>query len=209
VNRLAARFGVDSRVFSGLAARGLPLLMAPLSSIIIALNLNVETQGLLYLFTSLLAMRSLFELGVGMSITQIAAHEPSQSSGQLSPSLVLVVERWMQIVAFCYGIFAGVGGVSFLIYQGYHDFYTLTAWVAFQISGALQFSTDGRWSLLQGADRIVEANQYRIKASIVRYVVLWALLFAGASIYSFVIADLVTLVFQQVSLYRRQRWLFP
>jgi hypothetical protein len=164
------------------------------------------------LFGSLLALRVLFELGVGVSVIQVSAYarlpEEERQRGTLDPAFVAIVNRWMLKVSCWYGLLAGLGGAAFLFFQGYGTFVTLTAWAAFITIGALQFASEGRWSLVQGAGFVSEANLLRIKNNVVQSMVLWTALLLGTGLFSFSIAACVGYASQEYQFRKRYRWLY-
>ena len=210
--RLLGLLGFDRKVVTGLGAKLLGLCAGPLGAVITVLTLSVEKQGLYYLFASLLALRALFELGAGTSVVQISAHartgDESPNGSPLEPAFVATVNHWMRRVATIYGVLAGVGGYMFLAVKLGNDPQTLLAWVAFIAISSLQFSSEGRWGLLDGADKVSEVNVLRIKNSIIQYVVQWSLLFCGAGLLSFCLGATSAYISQEIHFRTRYPWMY-
>jgi hypothetical protein len=208
----AGKIGLDERVASGLTARLLPMSAGPISSFITVWTLTKETQGLFYLFGGLVALRSLFELGAGTSIMQVAAHarqkREDETGSPLEPAFVATVNRWMACVAVIFGVVVAGGGSAYLICHGYGDAPTLAAWLGFLGISVFQFSSEGRWGLLQGSDRMVEANRLRLRNSLVQYGTQWALLLSGAGLFAFVGSSVAAFAFQERHFRRRFKWLY-
>ena len=209
---LFKKLGLDERVATGLGTRLVPMVAGPLSSIITVYCLTKEVQGLFYLFGSLLALRTLFELGANTAVIQISAQArtsaESGSSSKLDPAFVVAVGGWTRKAACIYGIAAGMIGVGFLVNKGYGSFATLSAWLGFIGISALQFASEGRWALLQGADQIAAANRLRIKNSLLQYITQWSLLLLGAGLFSFVGASIVSYVSQEYTFKKCYSWLY-
>jgi hypothetical protein len=208
---LTKKLGIDAKVASGLATKAATMLLGPVGSAIIVFKLDGEIQGIYYLFLSIVALRSFFELGVGMSITQIAAHEKISTINQATvhPAMVLAANRWLKTVAFYFALLVGAGGAAFLISKGYTQFSILGAWCLFITVSALRFSFDGIWSMLTGADYVKEANNLLTILQILLYVIQWPLLLLGFGLYSFAISGFVIYIAQHLLVRRRYPWLFP
>jgi hypothetical protein len=212
LSQLASKIGLDERVASGLTARLIPMSAGPISSFITVWTLTKETQGLFYLFGSLVALRSLFELGAGTSVMQVAAHArqkgEDKADSPLEPAFVATVNRWMTCVAVIFGVVVAGGGSAYLIYHGHGDGPTLAAWLGFLGISVFQFSSEGRWGLLQGSDRMVEANRLRLRNSLIQYGTQWTLLLSGAGLFAFVGSSIAAFVSQEIHFRRHFKWLY-
>ena len=212
MQHLLKLIGIDKKVGTGLIARLIGMVSAPIGSFLTVWKLSVEQQGLYYLFGSLLALRILFELGAGTSVIQVAAYARLQSDdcerSPLDPAYVAIVNRWMLNVSWWYGIVAGMAGAAFIVYQGHGNFETLAAWGAFITVGALQFASEGRWGLANGAGFVVEANLLRIKNSIIQTLTLWVALLLGAGLFSFCVASIIGYASQEYRFHRLHPWLY-
>ena len=207
---LAERAGLDPRVVSGLGARLIPMSAGPVSSLITVWTLTKEAQGLFYLFASLVALRSLFELGAGTSVIQIAAHarERAGADAPLESAFVSTVNKWMLGMALIFGVIVAFGGSGFLAYQGHGDAATLIPWISYLAVSVLQFSSEGRWGLLQGADRVVEVNHLRLRNSIIQYGIQWTLLLTGTGLYAFAGAAAAAYIAQEITFRKQHPWLY-
>ncbi|WP_386780319.1 hypothetical protein [Luteolibacter ambystomatis] len=212
VLRIAGLLGLDKKVLTGLGARIMSMAAAPVGAFLTVWTLTPEKQGLYYLFASLLALRALFELGAGTSVIQVAAHARGDEEGRrtspLEPAFVATVNRWMLRVATVYGLAAGLGGAAFLIYQGHGDFHTLGAWVSFITISSLQFASEGRWGLLEGADQVAAANILRTKNALIQYLVQWSLLLLGAGLFSFCAGALAAYLSQEIRFRKNYPWMY-
>jgi len=210
--RLLKFFGVDKKVGTGLLARAIGMISAPVGSLITVWKLSAEQQGLYYLFGSLLALRVLFELGIGMSVVQVAAYARKPvSDGESRPldtAFVVIVNQWMGKVSLYYGALAGVGGVVFLFIQYHGEFTTIAAWTLYILIAALQFSSEGRWGLTEGAGFVTEANVLRIKNNIIQTLSLWFALLSGAGLFSFCIASIIGYFCQEYQFHKFHPWLY-
>src|SRR6185295_11740891 len=139
-HRVRHAIGVDRRVFSGLLAKIVLVAFNAVSGFVVAFTLTADDQGLFYLFSSILALRTFFELGAGISIIQIAAHSREEGSKHVERELIVVVERWMRLVSTAFGVVVGLLGSLFLAYKGYRDAGTQLAWLSFVAITAAQIS---------------------------------------------------------------------
>jgi hypothetical protein len=208
---LTSKLGVDGKVASGLLSKLATMMLGPIGSAIIVLKLDGEIQGIYYLFLSIVALRSFFELGVGMSITQIAAHEKIIQSGQaiVHPAMVLASMRWLRVASVWFGLLVGAGGAAFLISKGYTQFSVLGAWCLFIVVSALRFAFDGVWSILTGADYVKESNYLLLLLQLLLYAIQWTLLLLGTGLYAFALSSLVIFLVQSWVVRRKYSWLFP
>lgn len=204
--------GIDKKVGTGLVARAIGIISAPIGSLLTVWKLSAEQQGLYYLFGSLLALRVLFELGVGTSVIQVAAYarvsESNGEGGPLESSFVAVVNRWMLKVASWYGVLAGIGGMAFISYQGHGSLGVLSAWLVFIVVGSLQFASEGRWALVEGAGLVSEANLLRIKNNIIQSLALWIALLSGLGLFSFCIAAALGYTSQEYRFRVKHPWMY-
>ncbi len=188
------------------------MLSAPVGAFLTVWKLSNEQQGLYYLFSSLLALRVLFELGAGTSVIQVAAHARLPAGelkhGPLDPAFVAIVNRWMAKVSSWYGLVAGLGGAAFMAFQGHGDVTTLMAWAAFITVGSLQFASEGRWGLAEGAGFVAEANLLRIKNNLLQSLSLWSALLLGAGLFSFCIAAFIGYLSQEFRFRKLHRWMY-
>jgi len=212
--KFTALIGLDRRVITGILPRILPMFFGPVGAFIIVHFLSVERQGIYYLFGSLIALRSLFELGVTAAISQIAAHarnpadEADPGNRRLPASFVVVVNRWMNRAALLYGVVAGVGGLVFLLCMGQGPPDVLVAWTLAIVVAAFQLSQEGRMGVLYGIDKVEEANTLRFRLGILQYVSQWIMLFAGLGLLSFSLSSLASYLCEIFYFRRHHRWLW-
>jgi hypothetical protein len=74
----ARQAGVDRAVSYTLLSRGLQLILAPVSLLLVARFLTPVQQGFYYTFASLLALQIFFELGLSYVVLQFASHEKAR-----------------------------------------------------------------------------------------------------------------------------------
>ena len=74
----AQQAGVDRAVSYTLLSRGLQLILAPVSLLLVARFLSPVQQGFYYTFASLLALQIFFELGLSYVVLQFASHEKAR-----------------------------------------------------------------------------------------------------------------------------------
>jgi hypothetical protein len=73
--RFLNRLEVNRAVFYALALRGWQFVGGAVSVLLISLYFTKELQGYYYTFSSLVALQSFFELGLGAVLVAIASHE--------------------------------------------------------------------------------------------------------------------------------------
>jgi hypothetical protein len=190
------------------------MLCGPVGAFIIVHHLTAEKQGIYYLFVSLIALRSLFELGVTAAISQIAAHarsgpgETMENGQQLTSSFVIVVNQWMARAAVLYGMIAGLGGLAFLVWRGLGSFEIIGTWTVAIFVASLQLSQEGRMGVLYGIDGVEEANTLRFRLNLLQYFSQWLMLFSGLGLLSFGLSSLASYLWEIAYFKRFHPWLW-
>lgn len=211
IANILQKIGIDQKVGTGLFIKMISMLAGPIGSLLIVYTMTAEKQGLYYLFNSMLALRMLFELGVGTSVIQLSSYARTKNSSSeecLSSSFVTIVNKWLYKAAILYSLIAGIGGYFFISSKIESQHNVISAWTLFIVISALQFASEGKWAMLEGLDKVYEVNKLRIRNNLIQYFTQWILLLAGADLYSFCIASLASYLSQEWYFFNKHRWLY-
>jgi O-antigen/teichoic acid export membrane protein len=148
--------------------------------------LTAQEQGFYYTFNSILALQTLFDLGLLVVILQVASHEHAHlrweqgklvgdpaAKGRLATLLSWLL-RWYSIA----------GGTAFVLLSfGGYFFFRMTApathiawrgpWIALCAICGLNLLLNAVLSFLEGMGLVVQVSVARIRASVMSTVILW------------------------------------
>jgi hypothetical protein len=209
--RLSRLLELDSTLVFGLAAKLVSAVLAPLTTVIVALHLSPDLQGYYYTFISLTALQVFVELGLTGVVTTFASHEWSQlersADGSIQgdqralsrlASLSSFATRWFlgaACVIVC--VFIAVG-LNFLD-NPQQAVAWKAPWVCLSIATGINIMFVPGFALLLGCGEVRKVNFYRFVETILRFAAIWSVLVAGgalwASVVSAGIAGTWTLVF--------------
>ena len=210
----AALYGVATKVAQG--AAGL------ITAAFIVRYFSPAVQGFYYTFATVLALQIFLELGLSGVINIFAAHEWAKLSldqdgairgdhnalGRLT-SLTRHVFRWylygglllLVLLAFIGLWFFGTNQDAEVVSWRY-------PWLAMCLLAAITFFMTPAWALLTGCGQLASLNAFRMVEIAVRYGVLWACVASGASLWSVVVATVVSSVAGLIFLVLRYRRFF-
>lgn len=198
--------GLDRSVFLAGSARALGMALGPLSSIVVVWTLSVGEQGLYYLFVSLTALKSFFDLGASAAIAQMTPH--LRSKGAITrelpePEFIHVAVLWMKWVALAFGVVCGVLGACYLHWSGQGTLLIQAMWLATVVATAVIGAQEGRLQIVYGSGCIDEISKLRLRSLLIQYPVQCLLLLSGASLFSFSASTLGVYLYQRAYLRRR------
>ena len=129
----------DRAVVYGVLASCYQLGSAPITMILIVHYLDPEVQGFYYTFMSLVALQSIFELGLYVVVLNVASHQWAHLAldgrktilGDVNAlsrpvSLGRFVFKWYAVASLLFGVGVGIGGYIFLSSKNHQEI----AWVS-------------------------------------------------------------------------------
>lgn len=187
-NRLKHILGIDRAVGFTVLARSWTICSGALTILLIAHFLTPAEQGYYYVFSSLVALQTVFELGFSYVILQFAAHECSrltiEPSGRIHgddiahsrlASILRKSVRWYSVAA----VLMAVG----LLVAGFHLFSSheqVSAPVAWKLpwmlavaAAVLTFQMDPVFSFLEGCGFVAQVARLRLTQAIVGTSLAW------------------------------------
>lgn len=188
------------------------MLLGPVGSIIVVWTLSPEEQGTYYLFTSLVALRALFDLGASAAIAQMTPHALKNTDNDLGlpeAEFIRVAVQWMNRIAIGFAVIIGPGGLLYLHFSGQNDWKVGLMWLATVATTSMTGAQEGRLKILYGAGKVDWTNRLRFFSLLIQYPLQWALLWAGASLFSFSASLLAVYAFQRIKILQQFPVLWP
>lgn len=193
---LSGATGLDRAVVYALAARVWSLLASFVTLALVVRFLSAEAQGYYYTFSAILGAQILFELGLGVVVTQFASHAMARlqwltdgrlggDPGELSrmSSLFRLVLRWYGVLAVVIVAVLGPLGWWFIAsstktssvqWEG--------AWFWLIAAAALNLVTQPVMSLLEGCQCVAQVARLRLIQSVLGSGVAWGTLLGGGGL---------------------------
>lgn len=203
---LLRRGQIDRPVFFGLLARIWSLISGPVIVLLIASVFSPELQGYYYTFSSLLALQTFVEMGLGTVIVQFASHEWSNLSldgtGKIVGdeeslsrlmSLTKIALRWYTIGSLLLVIGLSISGYFF--FSGSHDqsINWAAPWFLLCVLTGATLCLVPIWSLLEGCNQVSSLYTFRFWEGCIVGISTWGLILLGAGLWTPVLASVVTL----------------
>lgn len=229
--RLLNRMEVDRAVFYALVLRVWQLAGGTISGVLIVKFFTIETQGYYYLFATLMALQSFFELGFNVVVINVSSHEWTHlrlnEQGAIEGdaralsrlvSLGRLIFRWYAVACLLFIVAVGLGGGAFVA-LGPKDANDLpeaaTAVVDWQSPWAALVVLTGLllWSLpfnalLEGCGQIATVNRFRVIQAVSANLAVWTCIVSGGELWAVVAAAAARLLCDLALLLIRYRRFF-
>ncbi len=205
----ARQVGVDRAVSYTLLSRGLQLILAPVSLLLVARFLTPVQQGFYYTFASLLALQIFFELGLSYVVLQFASHEKARLTwterGTLEgdPAAKLRLGSLLRLALTWYGVAACLMVALVLpiglVFFGRNSnaasgggWQLPWMWLTLTTAGTMLVSPV--FAVLEGCGLVAEVARFRTVQVGAAYGAAWLALFLGAGLLASPIMATVGLV---------------
>ena len=190
--------GLDKAISISLTGKGLSLITLPISLYLIGHLLSPEEQGFYYLFASLVGLSILFELGLGVVITQFASHEYAAlkwslngklegASASLARLTSLIRKSLLWYAGACILMAAlMIWLVPIYINSTHHDndISYVSPWSLLVLIFSFNTFLIPITSVIEGCGRIADIQKLRLAQVIVGLLFGWLVLLLGGGIYS-------------------------
>jgi hypothetical protein len=210
--------GVDRAVVYATLTSITPLIVGPVTVLLIASQFSLVLQGYYYTFGSLLALQYLFELGLGQAIIQFASHEWSQlnfnDEGQIvgaADSLSRLISlgrqsiKWYSALAVLIVILLVPVGFLLFASSGNTEIQWVGPWLALCVGTGISLILLPLFYLLQGCNQVSQFWFYRWIQQVVNGLALWFAIALGAALWTLAIATFAGLVWSIIFLIYRYR----
>jgi hypothetical protein len=196
--RILQKCGVNQAIVYFLSSKTFSFVAIPITLFLIARLLSPSEQGYYYTFSSLLAISILFELGLGVVITQFASHEFAYLSWTLRGQLqgdVHHLARVLSLLRKSLQWYACICGIAVLVLLPYGIYFFesnrakapvdyIGPWVLLVVFFGIGTSFIPLTSVLEGCGRIVEVQKMRFLQSISSIFSIWIILISGGKLYA-------------------------
>lgn len=187
-NRLRHWLGIDGAVGFTVLARSWTILSGALTVLLIARFLTPAQQGYYYVFSSLVALQTVFELGFSYVILQFAAHECSslridpsgaiqgdQDSHSRLASILQKSVRWYSIAAILMAAALVVAG--FHLFSAHEQASAPVAWkvpwLLVVVAAIFTFQMDPVFSFLEGCGFVRQVARLRLAQAVAGTSLAW------------------------------------
>lgn len=198
IRKISNFFGIDGAIFYSSSSQIISAIGGLVTVFLIASFMTPATQGFYYTFTSVLAIQTFFELGLGGIINQYTAHEmaylqlasPTQIEGEeknLSrlSSLMHFCVKWYAIAACL--LFLCLITVGFWYFnkfgKQYPDVNWQMPWILVSLGSGLNLLISPWMSVLQGMNKVKEMAKIAFIRQLIILPITWVSLIIGAQLY--------------------------
>ena len=184
---LLRRLQVSPGVALAVAQRVWPALVGPVTFVLLTLFLSAGQMGFYGAFQGMLGFQSVFDLGLGVLMINLASHEWPQlkldAQGNLSgepealgrlKSLHDVVLRWAGLASLLFVLIIGVAGYVLFAQKnqpGWH-----AAWLTLIILAGLNLWLQPLTALLEGCQQVTTVWAFRLVAAVAGTLAAWLVL---------------------------------
>tara|TARA_B110000114_G_scaffold185799_1_gene235024 strand:+ start:2729 stop:4087 length:1359 start_codon:yes stop_codon:yes gene_type:complete len=195
--KLARLLGIDQAVFFTSFARIIQGLGGIVSIVFIAKYLTGIEQGFYFTFSSILAIKVFFELGLNGIITQYVAHEVASLSLEKDQYVgeIKHLSRMASLLHFCIKWYSILGVGLFLIlsatgYVFFKNFYKtevgvdwIIPWILLSFGTTIYFLISPFIAFIEGLGKVKEIAKIRLIEQIGTLIGLWSGLIFGLKLY--------------------------
>jgi len=203
LRRLLGILHVDRAVVYALSVRIWQLFGGAVTVILIGTFFSRDVQGFYYTFASILALRSFFELGFSIVITNVSSHEwarlklderggivgkPEARSRLIS--LGRLIFRWYAAAAVLFIVLVGAGGTWFLGLSAEAQEVTWQSpWLVLVVLNGLLLWTLPFVSLLEGCNQVANVNRFRLIQAVCANACVWSVVLLEGELWAAVAAS--------------------
>lgn len=176
----------------------LRVLGGPLSVLLIAKRLSLESQGIYYSILNLVIWQTWAEAGLTHILITFSSHESPQlkwgpcGEPQAPPENLQRLSQLIKIALYYFAIASpilglGLAGVGMLAFGRLEPGQRLTVgavWLAAIFPICLRFMMTGLWSIFEGCGRMLWVYRVRMMDTVLSLVTLWLGLYFGLGIYA-------------------------
>lgn len=205
--RMLNRLEVGQAVFFAIVLRVWQLFGGAVTLVLMTTYFTLETQGVYYVFASLIALQSFFELGFNIVIVNLCSHE--WASLRLSPSGLIegdsqalsrlvslgrLLFRWYGIASALFVAVVSIGGSIFIAQDAPPGIAWQSPWIVVIVLSGLLLWTLPFNALLEGCNQVVEVNRFRLVQAVAASVAVWVVMVSGGGLWAAVGASAARLL---------------
>ncbi len=193
------RLGVDRAVAYAVMLRIWQFAGGALSTFLIVMFFSESQQGFYYVFSNVLAMQTFFELGFNIVVTNVSSHEWSKlrlddqggvvgdrDSRSRLISLGRLIFKWYAVASLGFIFIVGFVGLLFFATRPDAAVHWREPWCLLVVSTGLMLWTLPYNAMLEGCDRVVSVNRFRLIQAVLGNLVVWSVLVSGGGLWAVV-----------------------
>jgi hypothetical protein len=220
IQDLAQRLNVDRAIGYAIVMRAWQLPAAVVTTVLIALNFDEQTQGVYYTLLTVIGLQSLADSGLLNVLMHAVSHEWSElhldRQGFLrGPRRIRRRVAGMARFGLIWFVLVGVAlvvtgiaiGIGLFSGQGVLDQAMRPLAIGMLLAGA-SLTLAPLIAVLEGCNQVEHVNRYRLMQAVTGSIVVWSCLAGGANLWTPVFAVLIQLVWECVLTFGRYRRLF-
>jgi O-antigen/teichoic acid export membrane protein len=221
LQKITSSLGLTSAVSWSIMTQAVRLLTGPVTLYLYVKYLDVETQGYVYTFASVIAASIFLEVGFSQNILQFASHEYAKLHLDKNKSLAgddVALSRLISLgrlslkyysVAFaCFLVLLIFGGEWFFATSQQVGVEWRIPWYITSAIASLSLLINPFWAMLEGCNQVAAVQKFRFYSSIAGVFSLAVGLMSGHGLYGVCLAALVPLLMSIVYLFYRWRNFF-
>ena len=180
--------------------------------------LSPDTQGFYYTFASLLAIQTIFDLGLTGVLTYFASHEWGAAGNAESEEAVVARIRLGELLIrsrrwyfYCTVAFAGIAfvvGCWLFRSADAPDVNWLVPWALAVAVSSFSLLLTPSIAILEGCNFVAEVNAYRFAQAVVGNVIVWSTILLGGDLWAVVASSAIRLGFESLLVLHRFRPFF-
>ena len=205
INFLAC-LGLDWATAWAVLLRVWQLLAGLVTVILMTQHFDLPTQGYYYLFASLIALQSFFELGLTHVVVSVCSHEWSQlrlEAGYITGdaaarsrliSLGRQLAGWSAVVQVLFFLVVGTLGAWYLQRQADVSWNWQGPWWTLVLVSACQLGTLPFVAMLEGCNQVAEVHATRFAHGVTANLAVWLVMIAGGGVWALAAASATRII---------------
>lgn len=220
IQDLAQRLSVDRAIGYAIVMRAWQLPAAVVTTVLIALNFDLQTQGIYYTLITVIGLQSLADSGLLNVLMHVVSHEWSELHLDHRGFLrgprrirrrVAGMARFGLIWFVVVGVALMVAGIAIgIALFSKQDLLDKAMWplaVGMLFAGA-SLMLAPLVAVLEGCNQVEHVNRYRLMQAVTGSIVVWSCLAGGAQLWTAVASVLTQLIWECLLIWGRYRRLF-
>jgi len=220
IRDLAERWSVDRAIGYAIVMRAWQLPAAVVTTVLIALNFDEQTQGVYYTLLAVIGLQSLADSGLLNVLMHVVSHEWSglrldrrgflRGSRQVRRRVAGMARFgliWFVIVGLALMLAGTAIGIGLFSSQGFLDRSWRPLVIGMLFAGG-SLTLAPLIAVLEGCNQVEHVNRYRLMQAVTGSIVVWSCLAGGANLWTPVFAVLVQFAWECILTLGRYRRLF-
>lgn len=217
IKKIKSIFGLDKAILYSSGARLIQSAGSLITLLFIFQGLSLFEQGYFFTFSSILALRLFFELGINNIIIQFTAHESSkilfnsnciliekEKSSKLFSIFHLISKYYPRITAIFLAFLYFIGYIYF-DYENHYEVSWELPWLLICFNSGLNFFIAPYFSFFEGLGHVKQISFFRLLQTIITLLITWTLLYLDARLYAVPVGSIIALIIVYLLFYMKYR----